>query len=64
MLRAFLEEDLRQIQKYFPGAEAVTLQTPFDLSTRPRQLSRQLLGQLWDDQEPGQGLGGEVVWTS
>ncbi len=64
MLRAYLEEDLNLIQKYFPGAQAVAVRTPFDLDVRPRRmLSRQLLDSFRDDQEPGQGLG-EVVWTN
>lgn len=65
MLRAYLEEDVRLIQKYFPGAQAVALRTPFDLKQQPRHLkTRQLLGQLWHDQEPGQGMKGEVAWTN
>jgi len=38
MERAYLEEDLRLIQKYFPGAQPVALHTPFDIgvSGRPR----------------------------
>lgn len=31
--RSFLTEDVRLIQKYFPGAEAVALRTPFDITT-------------------------------
>jgi hypothetical protein len=65
MQRAYLEEDLQLIQKYFPGAQAVTLRTPFDLRLRPRRLaSRQLLDSFRDDQEPGQGLRGEAAWTN
>jgi hypothetical protein len=65
MLRAYLEEDLGLIQKYFPGAQAVTLRTPFDLTTQPRRLkTRQLLDSFRDDQEPGQGAKGEVIWTN
>jgi len=65
MLRAYLEEDLKQIQKYFPGAQAVALRTPFDLGRRPRRSqTRQLLDSFRDDQEPGQGLKGDVVWTN
>ena len=32
MQRTYLEEDLSQIRKYFPGARTVALRTPFDLS--------------------------------
>jgi hypothetical protein len=31
MERAYLEEDLRLIHKYFPGAQPVALRTPFDI---------------------------------
>lgn len=34
MQREYLEEDLRLIQKYFPGAKPVALRTPFDLTPR------------------------------
>jgi hypothetical protein len=65
MLRAFLEEDLRLIQKYFPGAETVALRTPFDLTTQPRRArTRQVFDSFRDDQEPGQGLRGEIAWTN
>lgn len=30
--RTYLEEDVLQIQRYFPGARPVALRTPFDLS--------------------------------
>ena len=32
MTRVYLQEDLRLIRKYFPGAKTVPLSTPFDLS--------------------------------
>jgi len=35
MQRTYLEEDLSQIRRYFPGAKTVTLRTPFDLSVAP-----------------------------
>lgn len=35
MQRAYLEEDLQLIRKYFPGAKPVTLRTPFDLTAAP-----------------------------
>lgn len=31
--REYLEEDVRLIRKYFPGAKTVALRTPFDLTT-------------------------------
>lgn len=36
MRREYLEEDLRLIRKYFPGARAVALRTPFDLTPKKR----------------------------
>lgn len=33
MTRIYLEEDLHLIKKYFPGATAVALHTPFDSVT-------------------------------
>lgn len=33
--RYHLEEDLEQIRRFFPGAEPVTLHTPFDIHDRP-----------------------------
>lgn len=32
---SYLTEDLAQIMRYFPGAQPVTLNTPFDLTDRP-----------------------------
>ena len=32
MTRVYLEEDVALIRKYFPGAKAIALNTPFDLS--------------------------------
>lgn len=32
MTTQYLEEDLQLIQRYFPGARAVKLRTPFDLT--------------------------------
>ena len=36
MNRHYLLEDIQQIQKYFPGAEAVPLEVPFVFSNKPR----------------------------
>ena len=35
----YLTEDIEQIKRYFPGAKAVALHTPFDLTERPRRIS-------------------------
>ena len=32
---SYLTEDLAQILRYFPGAQPVALDTPFDLTDRP-----------------------------
>ena len=34
--RTYLEEDLRLIRKYFPGAQTIALRTPFDLTIAPQ----------------------------
>lgn len=43
MERAYLEEDIQLIQRYFPGAKTVNLRTPFDIrvSGHPRTGIRQ-----------------------
>ena len=35
MNRAYLEEDLGLVSRYFPGARSAILRTPFDLSVGP-----------------------------
>jgi hypothetical protein len=35
MKRSYLTEDVRLIQKYFPGARRTAIHTPFDLTDRP-----------------------------
>lgn len=37
MQRVYLEEDVQLIRKYFPGAKAVAIRTPFDLTTAPEE---------------------------
>jgi len=32
---SYLTEDLAQILRYFPGAQPIALDTPFDLTNRP-----------------------------
>ncbi len=36
--RHYLTEDIAQIQRYFPGARAMKLCTPFDITPRPRRI--------------------------
>lgn len=63
MKRTYLEEDLEQIRKYFPGARAVALRTPFDLS-RPGRRPGITLGSFRDTDEPdSEGWTGGVVWN-
>jgi hypothetical protein len=38
MSRTYLEEDMHLIQRYFPGARGIALQTPFDLTDKPAKL--------------------------
>lgn len=65
MKRAYLEEDLELILKYFPGAKAVTLRTPFDLTQRGERLPRLAADSFREgtDTEPGSWHGG-VLWMS
>ena len=38
MSRHYLTEDIEQIKRYFPGARAVALHTPFDITPKPRHV--------------------------
>ena len=38
MSRHYLTEDIEQIRRYFPGARAVALRTPFDITPKPRRV--------------------------
>ncbi len=40
MKRVYLEEDLDLIRKYFPGARAVSVRTPFDPEQNRRRRPR------------------------
>lgn len=33
--RAYLQEDIQLIRRYFPGARTIALHTPFDLTVEP-----------------------------
>lgn len=61
MIRAHLEEDLQLIQKYFPGARAVTLRTPFDLTTPEDRLT--LLADTFREEPPKARWYGGLLWT-
>jgi hypothetical protein len=59
--RHYLEEDLSLIQKYFPGARQVPLQTPFDLT--PRGPRRGLLADPFQaTSTPDYGWSREALW--
>lgn len=45
MKRQYLTEDIAQIQRYFPGARAVTLRTPFDITPKPPRIIRDVFRQ-------------------
>ncbi len=50
MTRPHLSEDIRQIQKYFPGAQTVSLHTPFDLTNKPRPHQTSPIDTFRDDE--------------
>jgi hypothetical protein len=60
MIRTHLEEDLQLIQKYFPGARAVTLHTPFDLTTPEDRLA--LMADTFREEPKSRWYGG-LLWT-
>lgn len=56
----YLTEDIEQIKRYFPGAKAVALHTPFDLTERPgRTAPDTFRPDLADPDWPG----GALQWT-
>lgn len=61
MKRHYLEEDIELIQRYFPGAKAVALRTPFDLTPR-KNPARAQLDQFRDDEQGGHWYGG-LLWS-
>jgi hypothetical protein len=61
MNRYYLEEDLDLIKRYFPGAQTVTLRTPFDLTTRQPKPKVQL-DRFRDDEPNGHWYGG-LLWN-
>jgi hypothetical protein len=62
MKRTYLEEDVRLIQKYFPGARQTTIRTPFDLTDRPLQPKQALTDALHDTPQRLHWLG-DTIWT-
>jgi hypothetical protein len=61
MQREYLTEDLRLIQKYFPGAKPVAMCTPFDLTNRP--LRPRPTEALQDDVPEDSRWYGDIVWN-
>jgi hypothetical protein len=63
MKRAYLEEDVELIQKYFPGAKTVTIRTPFDLTQRPARIPRMATDSVrTTDGRPAWNR--EALWTN
>ncbi len=56
-----LTEDLEQIQRYFPGARAVTLHTPFDLTPRPRRI---MVDMFRNEPQVAHGWRGKLRWIA
>ena len=64
MQRMHLEEDLELIEKYFPGAKAVALSTPFGrMHTRSRN-PRPTADSLHTTRNPHEGWTRGVAWIS
>lgn len=60
----YLEEDVAQIRRYFPGARAVALRTPFDLTERPgAPAPRSVLADTFIADEPHGLRYGDLLWT-
>lgn len=64
MKRAYLEEDLGLIQKYFPGAKTVALRTPFDLTQRPAPIDRTIVDSFQNTQARDRSWHGDVLWMN
>jgi hypothetical protein len=62
MERVYLEEDIEQIRKYFPGAKVVTLRTPFDLTIRHKDPWRLRTDDFRERQIESQWYG-DLLWN-
>ncbi len=58
--RHYLTEDLAQIQRYFPGAQPVSLRTPFDLTPKPRRI---IVDMFRDEPAVARAWRGKLRWT-
>ncbi|HSX16153.1 MAG TPA: hypothetical protein VLF40_05150 [Candidatus Saccharimonadales bacterium] len=65
MKRTYLEEDIELIQKYFPGAKAVTVRTPFDLTRgKAVRLPRLAPDSYRAGDNPRGGWKGGILWMN
>lgn len=65
MKRTYLEEDIELIQRYFPGAKAVALRTPFGSMHTRRQMPRLAPDSFQDTAaNPHESWVGGMSWTS
>jgi hypothetical protein len=60
--RAYLQEDLQLIRRYFPGAKTVALRTPFELTIEPAKDPWELLTDD-RDQLSETRLQGDLLWN-
>jgi len=60
--RAYLQEDLHLIRRYFPGAKTVALHTPFDLTVEPTEDPWKLRSDDCDDPSEAQCYG-DLIWN-
>jgi hypothetical protein len=61
MQREYLEEDLRLIRTYFPGARTVALRTPFDLT--PKAPAARLPEEAFRAEPGGGRWYGDLQWS-
>jgi hypothetical protein len=60
--RAYLQEDLQLIRRYFPGAKTIALRTPFELTVEPAEDPWKLRA---DDHQapPETSWYGDLLWN-
>lgn len=58
--RHYLAEDLAQIKRYFPGAQPVTLRTPFDITPRTH---RRVIVDVFHAERTPRSWAGALRWT-
>jgi hypothetical protein len=58
--REYLHEDIRLIRKYFPGAQTVSLHTPFDLTLAPENPWEACAD---DRAHPAVEQSGDLLWS-